>query len=601
MIMKFRKNILALSVTTALLGLTACGVTPQDEGTGEKAGKASGLAVDGYLAGATVFADTNNNNRLDAWEPRALTDSDGYFSYNPTANSGAGKNYCESDSTVDQLYCLASPIGYDEVTLRISGGYDLTTMEKFSGTLSMTLKVTDNVITTPQMATPITAMLAHLTEAQQAALLAAENIVADDASKDFLDSSTVADEAEQRKLLNLALKTHKVVDMIAGRLNLLFDQDVLANPSDTSLVASAKGLFGEKKGVATNGTALVYDAIAEQIADGTGVSAIMADSTLMETVVNQSWQNFTAVVDAYNDRLLANEEDGTLLSELSDRYLAPDSVDPTKVTEIAADAVALADVADSVFSSSLSEVDIVDDKNTADTTDDITRTSSIGEDVAARIKALDIVTALMRSGNNKDTAETNNAIDLAKNNAAYLRNLRSVKVDVSGLKDKFLKGSGNLTETAADYDGRSSFKDLLGQDIASTAGLTVNNTDGMVNNSLSVSDNGKDTSISFLPPKDADPDNPDLAATNGVIEISGAILDEIFASDSSSGSSDATDGETSTSKLEGTWEQLDEYTMLMNVEIAGVNQPVIIKPTLDESGAEAYYLDVGGEQKLWTP
>ena len=81
--MKFRKNLFALSITTTMMGLTACGVTPQDVGTGATAGNASGLAVDGYLAGATVYADTNNNNRLDSWEPRAVTDKDGYFTYNP--------------------------------------------------------------------------------------------------------------------------------------------------------------------------------------------------------------------------------------------------------------------------------------------------------------------------------------------------------------------------------------------------------------------------------------------------------------------------------------------------------------------------------------
>ena len=579
--MKFRKNILALSVTTALLGLTACGVTPQDEGTGETAGKASGLAVDGYLAGATVFADTNGNNKLDAWEPRAMTDTEGYFSYNPNS----GTNYCESTVRAEQLFCLATPIGYDEVTLRISGGYDLTTMEKFSGTISMRLNVSGSVITTPQTATPITALLSHLDEDQKTALFAAEGITSADSSKDFLDFSTdteIVDEAERRTLLGLALKTHKVADMVAGQLNLLFDQDVLANPGDTSL--TAKGLFGEQKGIAANASDLVYQAIAEQVASGVGVSAIMADTTMMETAVNSAWQKIDAIVDAYNDRLVANDEDAETVDDLSseDRLLKPASIDTAAVTAIAADAIALAGLADNLFTGAL--------------------TGTESEDVASRIKALDIVTALMRAGNDKDSAETSNAISLASD-ATYLQNLRSNKADVSGLKDKFLNGSGSLTATDADYSDRKSFTGLLTQadnDSSDAAGLTVTNTEGMVNNSLNVSDEGESTSISFLPPEGTDAADVDPDASSGVLKIEGAILDEIFSGDDSTGDSGSTD-ETSTEALEGTWEQLDEYTMLMNVEIAGVNQPIIIKPTLDESGTEAYYLDVGGEQKIWTP
>ncbi|MDX1812688.1 MAG: hypothetical protein R3240_12105, partial [Gammaproteobacteria bacterium] len=302
--MKFRKNILALSVTTALIGLTACGVTPQDEGTGEAAKKASGLAVDGYLAGATVYADTNENNKLDAWEPRALTDADGYFSYNPLANNGAGLNYCESDKNEDQLHCLSAPIGYDEVMLRISGGYDLTTMEKFSGTLSMKLNVNGNVITTPQMASPLTAILAHLTDEQKADLLTAEGLDASDVEQDFLDFTDTSDatvEAKRLSLMNLALKAHKVADMISGRINLKFDQDVLAGNAPTEV----KGLFGNTTGVSNDGSDLVYQAIAAQITSGVGLTAVLGDVTLMSTIVDDSWDNFVAVVDEHNARLLA--------------------------------------------------------------------------------------------------------------------------------------------------------------------------------------------------------------------------------------------------------------------------------------------------------
>ena len=80
-------------------------------------------------------------------------------------------------------------------------------------------------------------------------------------------------------------------------------------------------------------------------------------------------------------------------------------------------------------------------------------------------------------------------------------------------------------------------------------------------------------------------------ATSGTLKIDAAFTEGDFATK---------EGEPPL-QLEGTWEQLDEYTMLMNVEVAGVVQPVIIKPTVDDSGNPAYYYDMGGEQQIWTP
>ena len=82
--MKFKRNILSLAVYGAVLTLIGCGVTTQDAGTGDSgAGQVSGVAVDGYIALAVVYVDTNTNNKLDVWEARALTDARGYFTYSP--------------------------------------------------------------------------------------------------------------------------------------------------------------------------------------------------------------------------------------------------------------------------------------------------------------------------------------------------------------------------------------------------------------------------------------------------------------------------------------------------------------------------------------
>lgn len=582
--MNFRKNILALSVTTSLLGLTACGVTPQDEGTGlSNQNKVSGVAVDGYLANAVVYADTNENNKLDIWEQRALTDKKGYFSYNPVSDV----NYCESTNKDHAKYCLKAPIGYDEVVIRITKGLDLTTMEPFTGTLSMRMNVSGNVITSPQMTSPITGLLAHMDADQITAFLSEEGITAEQAAKDFLDYSDttlITDEAERRTLLSLALKIHKVSDVIARRLSKKFDQNILANPNDTSL--TAKGFFGVSEGVSNDGSVLVYKALANEISGTTDASAVLASTSKMAAVVTNAWNAINDVIQEHNDRKLANQTDTEGSSQNNVDGLFIDlAVDTTAVSAIAADAVELAAVADGLFASGLTA--IVDDMGTAgDTSDDVV-TSPESEDVASRIKALDIVATLMRKGKDRNSAETMNAISLA-GDATYLMHLRSKKVDVAGMKDKFLSNAGGVTAADADYSSRQGFGNLLqGHSGGTNAGFTVANEQGMGGNSLNISEGQDNVAVSFL--------SDDPEADNGTVSISADFADGIFAS-----SGDSTTGDSQT-ELTGTWEQLDEYTMLMNIDVAGVTQPVIIKPTLDENGNEAYYFDMGGEQGIWMP
>lgn len=111
--MTIRKNIVtgALAVTGAV-GLVGYGGDKGSQDVGTNAGTESrplyARVVDGYIAGATVYVDQNENGTLDAFEPRAVTDRDGFFSYNHVT----GTDYCASD-TPDALkkHCLRAPIG----------------------------------------------------------------------------------------------------------------------------------------------------------------------------------------------------------------------------------------------------------------------------------------------------------------------------------------------------------------------------------------------------------------------------------------------------------------------------------------------------------
>ena len=81
---KKKLSTLALAATAVLL--TACG------GGGGGSGSAnalSGVAVDGYLQGATVFLDMNRNGVLDTGEPSTVTDLNGRYALDYSGVTGA--------------------------------------------------------------------------------------------------------------------------------------------------------------------------------------------------------------------------------------------------------------------------------------------------------------------------------------------------------------------------------------------------------------------------------------------------------------------------------------------------------------------------------
>ena len=560
--MKFKRNILSLAVYSAVLGLMGCGVTSQDNGTGDAGeGAVSGVAVDGYVARAVVFVDTNKNNKLDVWENRALTDSRGYFTYSPayTDKNGvavAAVNYCElAKDHDDYTYCLKIPAGYDEVMVRITKGLDLTTLDPFTGTLSMMVSSNASSIENVIVGTPITGLMAEMTAEQKTDFFAIETGLNTDLAKlDFLDFDTTdLMTGDQRLvLLRLALKIHKVADSVAGVLDIAFAQGTDSN------------LFGEKEGVPTDASIYVYRAMAEKITATQSMTAALADQTIMEGIVSTAFANMKTVVNDYN------------IANASSAYTIP--ADPD-FAAIATNSLRIVAVVNSVFNSTLAAGTYTDVGGT-----DYTYSES--DDGKSRMRAVDIVASLIRSGAAEEAIA--NAEDLATNNALYLNYLTSPKADVTGIKTKF-KAAGTIDEEGANYGSRESFASLFGND---SAGLTGTNNDGFSGNTLAIGEGDDSVGVNFLA-NDADP-----SATSGTMTIDASFADGAFAKEDA-------DGNTEALALEGTWEQIDDYTMLMNVEVAGVIEPVIVKPTVtqDANGNDvtAYYFDLGGEQKIWIP
>jgi hypothetical protein len=114
-----------------LMLLSACGggVTqkPQepvdpDVGPDDSETVASGRVIDGYIQNARVFADLNDNLRLDSGEPYVLTSSEGLFEN----LNASGTNYLAVSNNLGQAtdastgfalgFSMAAPLGYETIT-----------------------------------------------------------------------------------------------------------------------------------------------------------------------------------------------------------------------------------------------------------------------------------------------------------------------------------------------------------------------------------------------------------------------------------------------------------------------------------------------------
>jgi hypothetical protein len=149
----------ALTVA-AVLALSGCGGgagTQDVPSQGSDDTEANGVhtrefharAIDGYLAGATAYVDLNANGQLDAFEPRAVTDRDGFFSYNHLTAT----DYCAADVAELAQHCLRGVLEGEQALIRVTGGYDTITGLPFVGTLSLrsgNLARSDRSLVTPQ-------------------------------------------------------------------------------------------------------------------------------------------------------------------------------------------------------------------------------------------------------------------------------------------------------------------------------------------------------------------------------------------------------------------------------------------------------------------
>ncbi len=259
----------------ALAGLTGCGGTGQDQGSPENIDHVmSGVAIDGYLARATVFLDTNNNATRDAWEPYAFTDNDGYYSYNPIS----GVDYCAESATAAQSqYCLKAQTRLTDVVVRIDGGYDVLTGEPFHGQMSRRMNVDVDTDFSDAVISPITTLLTNIPGAEdREAILAAVGLEESDLDVDYLNAE--GNGGINSQLLSAALKVHKTVSILADRLEDTYEG------------------IGNEANTPNDATAMVYSRLADQLSSsGLTLDMALRDPVLLASVVNSAEQDIQAV------------------------------------------------------------------------------------------------------------------------------------------------------------------------------------------------------------------------------------------------------------------------------------------------------------------
>jgi len=271
------KQILITSVAALLV--TACGGTGQDDGSVSNfTQKYSGVALDGYLARATVYIDTNNNAIRDSWEAWAFTDNDGYYSYNPLTKT----DYCAATATEQQRqYCLASNVEHSNVVVRIDSGYDVITGEPFLGQMSRRVDATDQNNVTNSVVSPLTSLLTNVeTESDRNSLLTALNISNDDLNVDYLNTNgdATGNGGIDSSLLNASLKVHKVVTVLSDRLTDTYDK------------------IGDEGGTPSDATSLLYQNLAQElVTSGNTLDVTLGDATALVNVLDASEANLRSI------------------------------------------------------------------------------------------------------------------------------------------------------------------------------------------------------------------------------------------------------------------------------------------------------------------
>ncbi|ARL96034.1 hypothetical protein [Burkholderia pseudomallei] len=226
----FAKHILGVSIAVALAACGGGGDSGQPSAGGGTTPTTptptiTGKAIDGYLAGATVCLDLNNNGVCDAGEPSATTDATGQFSI---SYSG--------DATGKMLLVQVTPATKD---LSRPAGFQFSA----SFTLSRVVQSSANQIVTPLTTLVAAQMQAGLSQTQ--AISAVQGLLGSqvDPNADYVAGNDAATQSRAAQVVDKlgSFATHGAVDTATVRdvLNAMVAKGDIASVTQDDVAAQA--------------------------------------------------------------------------------------------------------------------------------------------------------------------------------------------------------------------------------------------------------------------------------------------------------------------------------------------------------------------------
>jgi len=337
---QFKKTAIAGALSMVAI-LSGCDSDDPDAGSSVDRQALSGIVVDGYIAGARVYLDTNENGRMNGGEPNAITDKDGYFSVSKDGNT----DYCADDATeLESRHCLSAVETGNEVILRIHGGFDVTTGEPFKGSMSARVSASDfdsKGVLEDQLISPITSLLVDLPSDDVSNVEGVYGLLFDNIG-DFLSTDSFDANAT-----NAAIAFHKVVTIFADVLDDHYEE-----------IGSTNFQFPQSSSV------LIYENIAELVGNdgGTKLTSVNVGSIFssteddIEDLYNDLEEDFEGSVDS-SDKAAAILNAGKIL-DLIDGALATSGVDVIDIDDVQARLIGVEMVVQKVLDGDADETEI---------------------------------------------------------------------------------------------------------------------------------------------------------------------------------------------------------------------------------------------------
>ncbi|MDH5230515.1 MAG: hypothetical protein OEY38_10665 [Gammaproteobacteria bacterium] len=526
----------------AMVALMASCAVDQDSGASNSVNALYGRAVDGYLAGSLIYVDSNENGKLDVWEERGVTDIQGFIGYNPNSTT----DYCADGVAVDKaIHCLKI-VSDKEVTLRVVGGYDLSTSAPFTGSMYFKVDAKTSSISNLLVSSPIQSLMALLSDADKATMLTNENtastltLTSADLASDFMAFVNPANvTAQEVWLVKLAIELQKTTDIIGGNL-----------AASYSGSTGYKG-FGESGGLPDDGNGFVYQAIANRfatVAPSTSMNAFITSD--INNIINEASNLAAAKLALLNDLQTAVTPNTALVATLNSR-----------VTNM------LARIQDIFVTNSATLLGAT-----------ITAAQMNGG-----IRAIDAITRLSADPAQTDVGTIATVITFS-NDPTYITNLANPGADVLDVVAEVKAGTVTVVGDVDNYAARSTVDSIV----------PGNNLDGQ---QLALEDGTNSVALQFTGGVDTDLDG---SADEGTLTLqidafSTGGGNDLFTPTDSDG-----DGVADPISITGDWQKLDDYSMLLTIEpVPGVTETLIVKPSVDELGNTIYNFDLGGETIEW--